>query len=315
MLIMKKFVLGIDIGGTKTKIGLVSLSGKVFYRTYLSTRSYVLRRERLITALVKSGEQLLRDTNITRKDIYGLGIGLPGPINYAQGIVNFLPNIPHWKNTPLKRIMQKKLRIPTFIDNDVNLITLAEWKFGAGKGAKNILCMTLGTGVGGGLIIDGNIYRGANFSAGEVGHIPLNESGPRCNCGGIACLERYVGNNAIINLAKRIFGKENITLEELSARANREKDKRAISLWREVGRKVGIALAGVVNVLNPERIIIGGGVANAGKYLFESVRATVRQRAMPTQRAVVKITPAKLADDAGLIGAMLLVKEGLRLKE
>lgn len=311
---MKKFVLSIDIGGTKTKLGLVSLSGKVFYRTYISTRSYARSRERLITALVKSCAQLLQDNNLTKKDIYGLGIGLPGPINSARGIVHFLPNIPHWKNTPLKRIMQRKLKTPTFIDNDVNLITLAEWKFGAGKGAKNILGMTLGTGVGGGMIVDGRIYRGANFSAGEVGHIPLNEFGPRCNCGGIACLERYVGNNAIITLAKRIFGKKHITLEELSTRAIQKKDKKAIKLWQEVGRKIGIALAGVVNVFNPERIVIGGGVAKAGRYLFESIRETIDQRAMPTQRAAVKVVPAKLADDAGLIGAMLLVKEGLRLK-
>lgn len=305
-------MLAIDLGGTRTKVGLVSFSGKVFHRTYLSTRRYVRKKEQLINALAKSSKSLLADNNLSLKNISGLGIGLPGPINYAKGIVNFLPNIPNWKNTPLKKILQQKLRIPVFIDNDVNLITLAEWKFGAGKGVENLLCMTLGTGVGGGLIIEGKLYRGASFSAGEVGHMPINESGPHCNCGGIACLESYVGNNAILQLAKRILNRD-ITLEQLSAMAAAG-NAHAIKIWQGVGKKIGVALAGVVNVFNPERIVIGGGVANAGKPLFESIRKTVQQRAMPNQRAAVKIVRAKLSDDAGVIGAMLLVKDNLRLK-
>jgi glucokinase len=311
---MEKLVLAIDLGGTKTKVGLVTLSGRVSHRTYLSTRSYAHSKAALIVALVESCNKLLQDYNVSKNSICGIGIGLPGPIDYAKGVVNFLPNIPHWERVPLKEIIQKKLKVPTFIDNDVNLITLAEWKYGAGKGAKNILGMTLGTGVGGGLVVDGNIYRGASFSAGEIGHMPINESGPVCNCGGSACLESYVGNNAILKQARRIFKKPDITLEQLSAMAGREKDRRAIKLWQEVGKKIGIALAGAINLLNPERIIIGGGVANAGIFLFAAIRKTVSLRAMPTQRAAVKIVPAKLGDDAGLIGAMLLVKEGLKLK-
>lgn len=308
-------MLAIDLGGTKTKVGLVYFSGKVFYRTYLSTRFYVRSRETLISALVEACREILKVNNLSSRQIAGIGIGLPGPINFAKGMVNFLPNIPHWKNTPLKSIFEKRIRIPVFIDNDVNLITLAEGRFGAGKGAKNILCMTLGTGVGGGLIIDGKLYRGASFSAGEIGHMPLNESGPRCNCGGIACLESYVGNNAILRLAKGVFKNPDITLEQLSRLALNNKNPKAIKIWQDVGTKIGLALTGVVNVFNPERIVIGGGVANAGRYLFEAIRKTVAKRAMPTQRAIVKISPAKLANDAGLIGAMLLVKEGLRLKD
>jgi len=309
---MDKFVLGIDLGGTNARLGLVSFSGKVFHRTYFSTRRYVQKRKWLINALIEASNHLLSRHHLNKKNLYGIGIGLPGPINYAQGIVHFLPNIPHWKNTPLKKIIQQRMNIPVFIDNDVNLITLAESRFGAGKGAKNLLCMTLGTGVGGGLIVENKLYRGASFSAGEVGHIPINENGPHCNCGGIACLESYVGNNAILKSARQVF-KNDITLERLSAMAQSGNTK-ARKIWQDAGEKIGIALAGVVNVFNPEKIIIGGGVANAGAQLFSSIRKTVTKRAMPTQNKIVRIVKAQLSDDAGLIGAMLLVKDNLRLK-
>jgi len=312
---MDRLFLAIDVGGTRTKVGLVSEKGKVFYRTYISTRRYVRNRNLLINALIKVSRDLMLKHNLaSRKAIAGIGIGLPGPVNYARGIVDFLPNIPHWKNTPLKKIIQNKLKIPTFIDNDVNIITLAEWKFGAGKGADNILCMTLGTGVGGGLVIEGKLYRGASFAAGEVGHVPVNEKGPRCNCGGTACLESYVGNRIILKTARKLFKKTDITLEQLSDLAARKRNALAIKIWRETGEKIGIVLSGVVNVFNPERIIIGGGVANAGSYLFGAIRATILKRAMPSQSSAVKVVPARLSDDAGLIGAMLLVKEGLKLK-
>jgi glucokinase len=308
---MARFILAIDLGGTKAKIGLVSLSGKVFDRTYISTRSYARSKESLVTAIVESSQSILKNNKLAKKDLYGAGIGAPGPVDFVKGIVHFLPNIPGWKNTPLKKILQKRLGLPVLVDNDVNLMCLAEWKLGAGRKARNILCITLGTGVGGGLVIDGKLFRGPSFSAGEVGHIPLNEKGPGCNCGGFACLERYVGNDAILKAARRIFRDSSITLEELSNMALQDKNIKAIRLWQEVGQKIGIALAGVVNVVNPEIIVIGGGVANAGKYLFTAIRETVSKRAMSTPAGILKIRKAELGDDAGLIGAMLLVKENL----
>src|SRR3989338_642722 len=209
----RKSVLAIDLGGTKTKMGLVSFSGKVFDRTYLSTRSYARNRKSLITALVKASEALLALNRFDKKDICGVGVGAPGPVDFNQGVIHFLPNIPGWENTPLKKILQQRLHLPVFMDNDANLICLAEWRYGSGGKAKNILCITLGTGVGGGLIIEGHIYRGASSSAGEIGHIPLNETGPECSCGGVACLERYVGNRAILEAARKLFKDPKITLE------------------------------------------------------------------------------------------------------
>lgn len=312
---MKKYVLSVDLGGTRTKIALVSLSGRVFSRTRISTRSYASNRQRLINAILDSCRVLLINNKLGISDIYGMGIGVPGPVDFAKGIIDFLPNIPHWKKVPLKAIIQKRLKIPVFLDNDVNLIALAEWKFGAGQGCRDILCITLGTGVGGGLILDGRIFRGASFSAGEVGHIPINEKGPRCNCGGVACLETYVGNRVITKIARKIFKDPAITLEEVSRLALERKDRRAIKLWEQVGEKIGIALCGVVNLINPGKIIIGGGLSNAGRYVFSAIRRTLEQRALPVSARAVKVVKAGLGDDAGPIGAMLLVKQSLGHKE
>jgi len=163
----------------------------------------------------------------------GIGFGLPGLINPESGIVTFLPNIAGWKKVPLKKIMEEKTGLKTFIDNDVNLVTLGEWQFGAGIGSKNLICMTLGTGVGSGLIFNGALYRGEGFVAGELGHMPLNEKGLSCNCGGEACFERYVGNRYLMARAGKIFKNKNIQLEEVFALAEHG-NVRAVQFWEEV---------------------------------------------------------------------------------
>jgi glucokinase len=169
----------------------------------------------------------------------------------------------------------------------------------------------LGTGVGGGIIISRKLYRGLDNASGEIGHTPLNEKGPRCNCGGSACLEAYIGNNRIIREARKLFRRE-ITLEELSLKA-RKRNRLALSIWSKVGRRLGIALAGAVNLLNLDAIVIGGGVAEAGDILFDKVRETLKVRAMSVQAKRVKVFKAKLGNDAGLIGAAIVVKEGMRV--
>ncbi|MCM8795950.1 MAG: ROK family protein, partial [Candidatus Omnitrophica bacterium] len=200
---------------------------------------------------------------------------------------------------------------PIFLDNDVNLMALAEQRLGAAKGFRNVVCLTLGTGVGGGLVINKAIYRGSTFAAGEIGHLPLNEKGPRCSCGGRGCLEAYIGNTRIIQKARRLF-KRRVFPEELSYLA-KKKNKKAIRLWNEMGEHLGIALCGVINLLNPDAIVIGGGLAGAGKVLFDKVKKTIFKRAMSVQARYVRVMPAKLGSDAGLIGAAILVKEFLEV--
>ena len=232
-------------------------------------------------------------------------------IDFDKGVVQFVPNIAGWKNVALRDILNKKLGLPIYLDNDVNLIALGEWKFGAGKGVKNLVCMTLGTGVGGGLIFNNELYRGEGFSAGEIGHIPLNEQGPKCNCGSFACFERYVGNKHIQEKAARMLHRKTISLEEVYALAN-QGDKRALQFWREIAIHLGNGLVTVVNLLNPRLIVIGGGVANNHKFLFKTIDTILRQRALKAPAAMVRIKKAKLGDVAGIVGAQVLVKDALK---
>ena len=189
-------------------------------------------------------------------------------------------------------------------------MTRAEYAAGAAAGFRNALCITLGTGVGGGIILNGSLYRGSDNAAGEIGHLPINESGPRCNCGGMACLETYVGNNRILHEAKKVF-KRAISLEELSALA-KKRNQAALAIWRSAGFHLATALCGVTNLLNLDALVIGGGVANAGPVLFTTIRRTIRRRSMSVQAKRVKVFKAKLGNDAGVIGAAMLVKEGTR---
>ncbi len=304
----KRFVVGLDVGGTNIKFGLTDSAGKILARSNLTTSSFIADKTELINAFVDGCLNLIHQNNLNKKDILGIGIGLPGLIDVRKGLVRFLPNIPGWKDIPLKRILEKKIQIPVFLDNDVNVITLGEWKFGAGVGFKNFVCMTLGTGVGSGLILNNELYRGEGFTAGELGHVPLNENGPKCKCGGIACLERYVGNKPLQEKAARKFGNKNITLEEMD-RLAKQGDPRALQFWRETAQQIGLGLVSVVNLLNPKRIIIGGGVSKAYQHLFREIEDTIRKRAISVPAAMVKVIRAKLGDSAGILGTYVLVNE------
>lgn len=303
---MKKYYIGIDLGGTNLKIGLLHRNFKIAHKRVLDTGKFV-KKELLIAAILRSVSDIIKTYGLKRSQVFGIGLGLPGPIDTWKGIVHFFPNIPDWNEVPLTRILQSQSGFPVCIDNDANLMALAEHRLGAAKGSINAVCITLGTGVGGGIIINKELFRGSAFAAGEIGHMPLNEHGPRCNCGGSACLERYIGNRRIMERVKASFGKS-VPLEEVSRLAHAG-NKRANGIWVEVGTHLGIALAGVVNLLNPDCVVIGGGVSNAGKLLFETVRKTVASRAMRVQAGHVDIRKAKLGNDAGLIGAALLVQE------
>jgi len=304
----KKYIIGIDLGGTNLKLALFDLKYKIKDKIALNTALYK-KKETLISAIVNAVNGFTKKHLLKNKNLLGLGLGVPGPVDAQKGIVHFFPNIPGWKEVNLKNILQKRLRLPIFLDNDANLMALAEARMGSAKSYKYAVCLTLGTGVGAGIIIGGKIYRGMANLAGELGHLPLNIKGPLCNCGGRACLESYIGNRRILELAKDSF-KRKISLEELSELAKKN-NKKALKIWLKVAEYLGVALSGVINLLNPDCIVIGGGVANAGKVLFKQVKRTILKRAMPNQARQVKIYKAKLGSDAGLIGAAIMVKEGL----
>ena len=305
---IKRYTIAIDLGGTNLKCALLDSYLKIKAKSSFSTKSFDNQRK-LIQGVIDSVDSLILNQKLKRSDILGVGIGVPGPVDTLKGIVHFLPNIPGWKEVRLKKILEQKIRLPVFLDNDAKLMTLAEHEAGAAKKYKNALCLTLGTGVGGGLIINNLLYRGADNAAGEAGHFPLNEKGPLCGCGAHGCLEAYVGNHKIIKDARKLFGSK-IVLERVSALA-RENNLKAIDFWSQVGKKLGLALSGMVNLLNLDVIVIGGGVSCAGKVLFENIRQTILLRAMRVQAKRVRVVKAQLGIDAGIIGAGYLVKERL----
>lgn len=305
---VKRFIIGIDLGGTNLKCALLGRDLKIKAKTSFNTKSFD-NKDKLIQGIVSAVRSFILNQKLKKETILGVGIGVPGPVDTFKGIVHYLPNIPGWKEVRFKQILEQKTGLSVSVDNDAKLMALAEYKIGAAAGYKNCLCLTLGTGVGAGLIINGMLYRGSDNAAGEFGHIPLGQSGPLCGCGSRACLETYIGNSAIIKEARKLFG-HGITLERVSLMAKNNNVK-AIKLWSQVGKKLGLALSGVVNLLNLDVIVIGGGVADAGRVLFINAKQAVDQRAMKVQAKRVKIFKAKLGSDAGMIGAGYLVKERL----
>jgi len=305
----KKLIIGIDLGGTNLKIALLDLRYQIKDKEVLNTRKFI-KKENLISAIIDSINKVIDNNNLSRANILGIGLGLPGPIDYERGVVHFFPNILGWKEVGLKTILERRLRLPVFVDNDAKLMSLAEYRLGAAKGSRNAVCITLGTGVGAGIIINGNLYRGSSNASGEIGHMPINEKGPRCNCGGRACLETYIGNNRILKEARRMFRRD-ITLEELSYLA-RKQNRQAQTIWLKIAGRLAVALVGAVNLLNPDCIVIGGGVAGAGEILFDNIRKIIARQAMSVQARHVKVFKAKLGNNAGLIGAAIVVKEGIK---
>ena len=315
---MKKAAIGVDIGGTSVKLGLVDARGKILVHDSFATKGISGRTAFLGVLSVR----ILALAAAARKrglKVAGVGIGAPGPIDVERGFVYSFPNIPGWENTPFKKLLEKKLKMKVFVDNDANVMAMAEFYFGAGKGSKNMVALTLGTGVGGGLVVDGKLFHGSTFSAAEIGHFSINEDGPLCACGNRGCIETYVGNGYIVKEIRRRLAAGQKSLlsrwlkegRELTPKLTKEAaaagDVFSRKIWEETGGHLGTALAGLVNILNPDRIVLGGGVAQEAGILFAAVRRTIAKKAFPIAARSAKVMPAKLGAEAGLVGAAALV--------
>jgi len=314
---MKKNRIGVDIGGTNIKIALVDTKGSIIYSNTTPTRAE-MGYEYTIGNIKQAIIDLAKETKIDISTIEAIGFGFPGQIDYKNGIVRMLPNIPGWVNVPVAKIMEEEFKVPTRLDNDVRCAALGELNFGAGKGCENLVCITVGTGIGSGIILNGKLIRGASNAAGEIGHIKLTlHDGPLCGCGDFGCFEAYASGPTIVAMAREYIagGKSSkykeMATEELSpyivAQAALQGDVVAKRIYTKMGETIGVGLSSVVNLLNPEKIIIGGGVAEAGDILLEPIRKTIAKRAMPIQAAAVEIVPAQLGNSAGVIGASLLI--------
>ncbi|MEO0004483.1 MAG: ROK family protein [candidate division WOR-3 bacterium] len=320
--------VGVDIGGTNIKIGLVDENGKIVARQKLKTNPQSPPAE----TLERLSRMILRLTK--GKQVDALGIGVAGLIDHKTGFVWTSPNLPTWNKTPVKDIMSRLTGMEVFCGNDANAVALGEWLFGAAKNCKNVLCITLGTGIGSGIIAENRLLLGANSYAGELGHTSISLRGPACPCGSSGCLERFVSAQAIVERCKRLLRKEERLItttknqlslfggtgehpslifdligydyKRLSTReigiAARKKDKLALEVIKETGNLLGQGIYNALMILDPEIVILGGGVSRLGKPLLYAVEQTVFNRLYGSNRQL-RIVLSKLGDDAGILGA------------
>jgi glucokinase len=300
------YFLGFDVGGSFTKAVLIHVSGRPLQKETLSSTGFE-RKSYFAKSLKEVAGNLLLKEGVSASRLKGVGLGLPGPVDFDRGLVLSLTNIKGWKNFHIVSFLKSVFKVPVVVDNDANCMALAESRFGAAAGSKFALCVTLGTGVGGGLILNGSIHRGPFFLGGEIGHIPADVSGSACACGGKGCLELYVGNRAIAERVRRVFRRD-ISLEQAS-RLAAAGDPRARKIWRQTGWTIGCALAGIANVFGPQVIVVGGGVAQAGPVLLGSIRASLNCFLMRPLKNRILVKPARLGQEAGMLGAAILAKE------
>lgn len=317
------FCIGVDLGATHMRAGVVNVSdGFVHARAKTETRGEQ-GPDAVIARLAALCERVLADAQISRADIHAVGIGAPGRVDMTNGITRFLPNLPtQWRDVPLAARLQEHIGLRVAVLNDARAATLGEFSFGAGRGARTMACFTLGTGIGGGLVIDKKLYLANDGSAGEIGHQVVARDGLPCTCGGRGCLEVYASGPAIsaqgvravltkqpTRLAELANGDLNRITVALIQQAAQEGDWVAREIFRAAGEYIGIAAANIVVALAPEKIVLGGGVMQAGDWLLPAVRETVRERVHLTPAGQTKIVAAALGDDAGVVGAAVWAGE------
>jgi glucokinase len=310
---MKK-VLAFDLGGTKIAFGVVAENGEVLGSDKIET----LAKQGPAQAIQRvnlAAQSLLQKLNIKPQELIGIGIASPGPLDISKGCVDGSPNLPGWTGYSIEQGLSSFFNLPARIDNDANAAALGEYKFGAGKNKKNMVYITVSTGIGGGVIVDGRLMRGANGNAAELGHLTLNINGPACPCGANGCFEMYASGTAIARRTReaiqagapsqilRLAGSlEKITTHHILAALQKE-DELAKKIWNETTEYLGRGLAVVINTFNPELIVVGGGVTAAGELLFNPVREKALRYAFPRLAAVCSIVPAGPGSNVGVVGA------------
>jgi glucokinase len=313
------YYIGVDLGGTNLRAAIIDIqSGKILSQKKCPTLARE-GQEAVIARMLKLIDELPGEGGLAKPDIKGVGIGAPGTINIDQGQIVFLTNLPgQWREVPLRQIMQERSGYPVALINDVRAMTLSEWIFGAGRGVENLACFAIGTGIGGGVVVNGQFHLGNGGTAGEFGHHIVEIDGPTCGCGGRGCLELYASGPAIAAMGVKevLHGRTtrigelvgydlNCITADVIVRAAREGDAVAKGILAKAGFYLGIAVSNVVTVLSPQRVVFGGGVAQAGELLLSTVRKTVSERVQVVPVETIEFTTAALGDDAGLIGAAL----------
>ena len=311
------YAIGVDLGGTTIKTGIVSSDGKIIAQSKFPT----LGEEgpnAVISQIQRSIDEVL--PRAKGKRLRGIGIGSPGIVDEKGGIVKDPPNFANWHNIALGNAIKKKFPYDVKVENDANVAAIAEARFGAGKRHPNFLFVIWGTGVGGGIILNGSIYRGPFGGAGEIGHVCIDYQGLQCNCGARGCVEAYVGQRYLSqrtverlksNPRSRILTLVNGDMSKVEPKYISEAalrgDKLAREIFTEAGTLLGVALGSVLNTIDLRVIIIGGGISAAGDFVFTAIRKSVQSHVMKPMRQDITVLPAKLGNSAGILGAAGLV--------
>ncbi len=315
--------IGLDVGGT-TFAGGVFAAGELLADGSWSTPADK-NAPAVVKALADSVHQLLTRANADISEVRGLAVGMPGNVDRATGLVKDCPNLPVVNGLNMAEALQNRLgQLSVFVANDAYCATLGELRYGAGREVENLLMLTLGTGIGGGIALNNQVLRGPRQMMGEIGHMIIVPDGPKCGCGNIGCFEAVAGKQAIVDLARRYlqYGRES-RIDDLTggdpaeitpqvvAQAARQGDEVASAVMNQVGYYIGLALCNAIVMCDPDIIVLGGGIAAAGEVLFAPVRQTVKYRSPYTGFDVNNIVPAALGNKAGIYGAAAVVEEGL----
>jgi glucokinase len=321
----RQFIIGVDLGGTNIVGGAMTADGSESYAmqsipTSAETGADAVA-DRIVELIDRVITETVAETNASRDDVIGIGIGAPGPLDREKGIVIVAPNL-GWRNFPLRDRITKKLSLPATLDNDANCATVGEWWQGAARGGTNVIGMTIGTGIGGGLIIDGKLFHGASDVAGEIGHTTIELNGRYCKCGNYGCLEAYASGPAIATRAREVLMREEtasmlpsmvgnapeaITAETVY-KAAQLGDAVANEIVRDTARYLGAGIANLLNIINADVVVVAGGVTQAGDTLFLPLQAEVRRRAFRPAVDATRIVAGELPGTAGVVGAVATFK-------
>jgi len=284
---MKRYIVGIDLGGTKIAAALANPKGKILNQITIPTEA-----KKGPQAVLSNLKRAIKAVSQSHR-ISSIGVSAAGPIDHRTGVIKDPPNLP-FKKLDLKQGLRKFFKVPVYIENDANAAALAEFKFGSGRKAKNFIFVTISTGIGGGIIINGKLYRGANGAAGEIGHMVIDKNGPKCGCGLPGDMEALGSGRA--------FKPDPIAVEK-AAKKGKAWAKKNID---KVARDLGYGFASLINIFNPEMIIVGGGISNMGEILFKPLRRYAKKFALPLPAKTVKIVGARFKNDAALMGAVAI---------
>lgn len=307
-----KYIIGIDLGGTKISGALANFNGDIVSKCTLSTKAEE-GEEAVLERILFVGESVLEESKVNKDDVLAIGIGCPGILNVKEGEIVTTPNLP-FKNFNVIKPLKDKFNIPVYLDNDANVAAIGEYVFGAGKGTNNMVFITVSTGIGGGAVLNGKIYRGNTCNALEIGHMTLEKDGPRCNCGNYGCAEALASGTAIGKAANEAIknGKktslanyEKVTSFEVFKEAEKG-DEVAQEILNKALNYLGICVANVITSFDPEVVIIGGGVSKGGQIVFDKINEVVESRCFEAMWKSTNIVPAALGTDAGVIGAVAL---------